>query len=371
MPTISLEKASSWAYDFLLGTYPKFVHRLCRRPLVTSVCVTCFIVQLCVMSTLAFGGFKTGAEVNLLQDRGFIPSVFFAFAAFYYYLKMPAHFSSTFARLWKNGVFPSDNLQIGQRANKLASDPRVRALPVIIASVTGLVLITMGLLRALRKPDILHWFDINILSGAIVVFNWMLIWFALSGLVTSMAIAAISLKSIFASNGIQVHSLHPDKAGGLSPIGDFSLQLTVMAILPGLLISFSAWQSIDQQTFNRDLPMLLLYAILCFGILPMLFYLPIRSAHRAMLSYRHNLIRETYSQYSAEHLSLYDSKKAGTSTNARDAVEQMDILQRLARHESSYPVWPFAYRTRVRVFLNSSFPLTCTLVGVFVDKMLG
>lgn len=49
----------------------------------------------------------------------------------------------------------------------------------------------------------------------------------------------------------------------------------------------------------------------------------------------------------------------------------MDVLERLAKHESSYPVWPFGYRSRVGVFLNSTFPLTCTLAGVVVDNMIG
>jgi hypothetical protein len=89
-----------------------------------------------------------------------------------------------------------------------------------------------------------------------------------------------------------------------------------------------------------------------------------------MTAYRDNLIKKTYGRYSVENRSKYDPEDQEILANVEGAVEQMDVLKRLAVHESSYPVWPFGYRTRIGVFINAAFPLACTLTGVFVDNML-
>jgi hypothetical protein len=74
--------------------------------------------------------------------------------------------------------------------------------------------------------------------------------------------------------------------------------------------------------------------------------------------------------YSAEHLSKREMQDEEILTDTSGAVEKMDILKRLAKHESSYPVWPFGFRTRLGVFVNAILPLTVTLIGVGFDNIL-
>jgi hypothetical protein len=312
----------------------------------------------------------TGAKVNVTQDWGFIPVTLFGFVAFYYYFRMPAYFSAMLTKLRDNGVFASDEIEIGERVSRLAQDSRIRAIPILVAVVAGILTAAMAVLRILRTPDTIYWFDINRINSAPLVVNTMLLWLALSGVATSMAISGATLNSIFTKNKVIVHSLHPDKSGGFGPVGDFSFQLTVMLLFPGIMVGSFVWLSIEAGHFRSEYPVLLSEGLAYLVIVPTLFYLPIRGAHKAMVAYRDNLIKQTYAKYSVENLSKFDPQNEKILTNVKGAVEQMDVLKRLAKHESSYPVWPFGYRTRVGVFVNAILPLTVTLIGVFVDNML-
>jgi len=277
-----------------------------------------------------------------------------------------AHFSGTLTRLRDNGVFASDEIEVGERVSRLAKDSRLGIIPFVLP----VIIAVLGVLAFSPKPtDPLGWADLSPISYAIVVLNWMLIWGALCGVAISMAISGAALNSIFTKNKIIVHSLHPDKSGGFSPAGDFSFHLTIMALLPGIIVGIVIWQSIEANTFKSFYPLLVLMGLAYLVLVPTLFYLPIRGAHKAMDAFRHDLIKQTYSRYSVENMAKRDTQDQEDLTNIKSAVEQMDILKRLAKHESSYPVWPFGFRTRVGVFVNSVLPLTLTFVGIVVQML--
>lgn len=368
--SLPLEKIAAESEDFLLQTYPQHLRHFCRRPLVVASVFVCVNVAVAGITTSIFGGFTEGAKVNLTQDSGIIPAQLLAFAAFYYYLQMPKRFSKTLIELRNNGVFTSDDIRIGCRVSRLSYDSRIRMIPIFGALIVGVLIALVTTLRIFRTPETVYWFDLNHVNSVPLVIGWMLTWLALSGVATSMAVSGAALSSIFAGNKILVHSLHPDKCGGFSPVGKFSFLLTSMALFPGIMIVVFAWTSIENNTLRSDYPLLILEGVLYLVIVPLLFYLPIRGAHKAMVAYRDDLIRETYERYSDEHLSKRNVQDKEGSASINSAVDQMDILKRLAVHESAYPVWPFSFRTRAGVFLNSILPLAFTLIGVVFDNYL-
>lgn len=297
----------------------------------------------------------------------FIPATLFGFAALYYYFRMPKHFSRTLTKLRDNGVFASNEIKIGERVSRLAQDSLLRIGLFVVPVIWAVGAIVLFPYHAGKHT---YWFQINPISYAYVASSWMLLLAALSGLVISMAISGATLNSIFTNNKITVHSLHSDKSGGFGPVGNFSFQFTIMALLAGIMVGTFVWGSIENDTFRADYPIFLLEGLAYLVIVPTLFYLPIRGAHKAMVAFRDDLIKQTYARYSVENQSKYDVGNKENLTNISGAVEQMDILKRLAVHESSYPVWPFGFRTRVGVFANAIFPLTCTLAGVVFDSIL-
>jgi hypothetical protein len=367
MTTFPLEKISDASEDFLLQIYPQRLRRFCRHPLAVGILFICFNALILIITTSIFGGFTAGAKVNLTQDWGYIPYVLFAFSTLYYYFRMPARFSGTLTKLCDNGVFASDEIEIGKQVSRLAKYSPLRIVPFVVPVIASVLAIFFFPPNAAKDT---YWYDINRVSDISNVVIWMLLWMALFGLVISMAVSGAALNSIFANNKISVHSLHPDKSGGFSPVGNFSFQFTIMALLVGIMVGLVAEQSVERGTFRSLYPVFLLYGLAYLVIVPILFYLPIRGAHKAMVAYRDRLIKQTYARYSVENQSKYDIEDKETLTNISGAVEQMDILKRLAVHESSYPVWPFGFRTRVGVFVNAILPLTFTLAGVVFEKIL-
>jgi hypothetical protein len=369
--TFCLQKISAESEEFLLQSYSSFLRRFCRHPVAVGLLVVCFITVVPSITTSIFGGFTAGAKVNFTSDRGLIPVTLFGFGAFYYYFRMPTYFSAILTELRDNGVFASkisisldlENVLV----SRLAQDSRLRIAPFVLPIIWAVLAILLFPYYAARDT---FWWQINPISYVFVVLSWMLMMAALSGLVISIAISGAALNSIFTKNKVIVHSLHPDKSGGFSPVGDFSFRLTIMALLTGIMVGVGVWQSIAVDNFRTDFPIFLLDGLAYLVIVPILFYLPIRGAHKAMAAYRDNLIKQTYAKYSVENRSKYDPQNEEILTDVKGAVEQMDVLKRLAVHESSYPVWPFGFRTRVGVFANAIFPLTCTLAGVVFDNIL-
>src|SRR6478672_8161630 len=99
MTTFPLKKISAASEDFLLQSYPQHLRRFCRQPFIVGLIFVCISIATSSIVTSIFGGFTIGAKINFTHDWGIIPATLLGFVAFYYYFRMPAHFSGTLTKL--------------------------------------------------------------------------------------------------------------------------------------------------------------------------------------------------------------------------------------------------------------------------------
>lgn len=365
MKTLSLQSISESSEEFLRQTYPQVLRRFCDHAFFAGILFICFATVTYGLTTITFGGFNSGAAVNLTDDWGLPVFLAYSFGMVYYYFRMPELFSRMLTTLRDNSVFTSSEVETGEFASKFSQNARMRRVPIY----TGLILFALQNVTAPpRKRAPVFWYDAHPVNAFIVTVTWLPLWIIISGLVLSIVTSGATLNAIFTRNKILVHSLHPDKSGGFGAVGNFAFRMTIMALLPGIMLIVVIWRSIELNVTGPIYPAFLLLSLGYVVVVPLLFYLLIRGGHKAMEDFRNSLIERVCLRYSNYNFSIRGMQNREEDwVHAASTLEQMDTMKRLATHASSYPVWPFGMRMRVGVVVNSILPLSLTLIGILVD----
>lgn len=159
---------------------------------------------------------------------------------------------------------------------------------------------------------------------------------------------------------------HPDKCGGLKPLGDYCFDTTLPIIVYMLVfVSIAVGGTILGEVEEEIIK--LAYAglfVLGIPILTASFFLPLMKIHNCMVHSR----REEEDSYEARvsHLEteIYQTLDSGGELQiAKNAKQELEIIQLLNPNEAGYPTWPF----RLRVIAKVYSPQILALVGVIIS----
>jgi len=180
-----------------------------------------------------------------------------------------------------------------------------------------------------------------------------------------------ALGPILTSLGIElcVRPGHPDRVGGLQPLGDFYFRQALGVAIPAVFLA--AWLLLF------SLPMfaarygdwrepyigLLALAILLYGLA---FVLPLWSFHRAMVRQKKQLRREA--DLLSRRIDEIRAELAAADPAADTRTLRDCLADRLARYDAieSLPVWPVSMRTR-RIFGLNNIALVVPLLAQYQD----
>ncbi len=151
---------------------------------------------------------------------------------------------------------------------------------------------------------------------------------------------------------VVLHPLHPDKAGGLRPLGQYALNTTYPIVLAGTIMAFAEyWQYIKggfaTSYFYHSALMLLLI------LTPIIFFAPLRSAHDSMKRAKDGLLTDISIQFNRD-LSLAHSELSSSSNSLEDNIKKIEQLQKLHKLATAFPVWPYDTET-IRRFVVTMF----------------
>jgi hypothetical protein len=244
----------------------------------------------------------------------------------------------------------------------------VRNLPYMLP--TGWALLLSGytiLFPPSRTGDLRFWFNTNSIAFATALLEWILAGFAFGGIIADLILIVALISHTLSQNKIVVFPLHPDRSGGFSPLGNFSLRLSYLAAGLGLFLVCQIVVAIIDRRIQQD-HILMLASVLYLVAVPTFFYLPLHSTHKAMLAYRDNLIRDTSERYLETHQSIHSTNY---TLEAKQLEEKLLILEALKKlqeeHERAYPVWPFNINIRFAVLANVLTPIIPTIIGLVID----
>jgi hypothetical protein len=187
--------------------------------------------------------------------------------------------------------------------------------------------------------------------------------YAVTYIVWRILIIQWGLDKLYRKFNINVQPLHQDGAGGLAAVGNLVGSYLYCLLTVAL---FAISQGIITYIEQGYLPF---YVIIQFILLPVftcvVFFLPLRSSHRAMRNNRDQFL---------ENLSIkFEETKIGFYTNEElPSKEELSKLGVLIEYYSQirriYPTWPIntlVFRSFGATLLGSSLPLILALIDKF------
>jgi len=164
---------------------------------------------------------------------------------------------------------------------------------------------------------------------------------------------------------------HPDKCGGLKALGDISLLIAFILLVPAIYLSF--WGIIVNY---YNIPGTDFYALVWSGVFRKLlvllsglaflfFFMPLYQIHVQMLRRRQELhveldrISQSISQLSLEIRAQAERMDA---TDGKEKLESLEFLEKVYQKSSAIPTWPFDTSMLWKFAAGQAVPLL-TLLG--------
>ena len=201
------------------------------------------------------------------------------------------------------------------------------------------------------------------------------VFYALVLIVWDLVFIIKAINAAFRDEEIQIEAMDPDGAGGLGFIGRFSLKILYLTAALGLLlfvrIIFSLPGSADLSVSlilhdRRNFVFLVGVAAYLIAA-PIIFFLPLRTAHAAMVRYRNGLLSKISSRFSF----LLAEVRATTWENEARTEELLTQIRQVEEMRESIkkqvPVWPYN-AVSFRKFLGVLFtPLLAALISTLIN----
>jgi len=164
---------------------------------------------------------------------------------------------------------------------------------------------------------------------------------------------------------VVLHPLHPDKAGGLQPLGRYALGTTYLIAIAGslgALLEYEAYTRGMLGTAYFAHIVILLYLILA----PVAFFAPLSAAHRAMQRAKESLLLDIAYQFNQDFSQTSTNLTAPAKT-LEENVKKINQLRELHKIADAFPVWPFDVATLRRFAVTISSPIATIALSVLID----
>jgi hypothetical protein len=201
---------------------------------------------------------------------------------------------------------------------------------------------------------------------------WFLIFLVAGMAIVKTILAIYWFNKLFREFQTDVKVLHPDRAGGLSPLGNFSVKIGYMIGLLGFLVIVVLWTQstylLAEKDFSlRSNPAILSLSFAYLILAPIVFFAPIGSAHSAMKKAKNDFIIAISDQFENDftRLQLILNKDG---TELKVALEKIEHLQKIHSMVSQFPIWPFNTSSIVRFFSSVFSPIILSIIpGIIID----
>ena len=342
--------------------------RLCLNPWLGMILlVTLINLPLLVIATVDNLWMDRDGLVGLAHDFGWWILQFASFpATIFYFLWASDGINQVLDGLEANHVVVMPTVAAGEitpyeqfkrEFDKNYSRPAWIALSLILAILFAILIIPVH--RAFKS-----WAALDEVAFWYTAFVWFLLAFAICLLILRGAIVMYWFNRLFRRFEIRVRPLHKDGAGGLAPLGNFSVKVGYLiaiygfaAVVLALGQSYLTTGQLGGLVLNLPLTIILvLYLILS----PLAFLAPIGTAHAAMQRARRNFLHRVADQLETDLAHLQNSFSA-SALELKNDLDKIEQLQRVHALALRFPVWPFNTANLVRFFSSTLSPVVLAL----------
>lgn len=213
--------------------------------------------------------------------------------------------------------------------------------------------------RVYAPPRVGYWIAS---SGHLLPAGYAFLWcvfllFAVIAFYISRSIAvSFLLRDIVAHARLRPLPLHPDKSGGLRPVGRLGLRNQYVLMLIGVNIVLLATVSIVYLQMPRSLYALVIAAVIAYLVLgPLVFVVPLLPFREGMLKAKTELMAEVAHRLRVELQRMRTQLKSGPIT--KEDEELIDRLRKVDGVIEELPVWPFDAATLRKFFVAYGIPV--------------
>jgi hypothetical protein len=350
-------------------------------PILVGLIYTLGFLLIRVLAAWRAGHLWTVDKVTgILQDPGLYTNLIIL-AIVTYYVWMPRGIAAAFNGLHGNGVVGDPRPTSSQQNNPQQTYPafikETQTLfggwwwPVVSLVIAISTTLTLNLpqYQAFRRSaawaaDTLS-LILTLLWVAVAVYCVTLL------LIYSM-LSIYRLNALFNSFAIRVRPLHPDRAGGLAPLGNFTLTLSYLIPFVGILLvltpitrNYVAMGTLQYRWSPEILVALIIYIIAA----PAVFFAPLSVAHNVMNEAKNQLLLQIARRFEMEYHSV-QNKLDGELSGLKDDLKTLEELQSLHDTTSKFPVWPFNAANMRRFGTSYISPIILALVIDLITNLL-
>jgi hypothetical protein len=172
---------------------------------------------------------------------------------------------------------------------------------------------------------------------------------------------------VFSRQSIRVQPFHPDRAGGLGAVGRFVANIGYGIGAMGLFLLLVWLLNSVNSTILSSLmliAMFMMYVLLA----PVSFFIPLWSAHVAMLAYRKRLSKALSQEFDSVFAQLH-------TPPIEDADQAEPLLKRIRQIDEEralldrFPVWPFDAASVRKFFGLALSPLVPIVTSLMLDLL--
>lgn len=315
--------------------------------------------------------FSTSSRVGLLNDYSWwflqltsVPATVF------YFFWLPDGILGVVIGLKNNKALMAEGNDDSDFDNFLEEFDRTYSHWAWVVSSSILIIIFMFFFSVPEQRTFVIWQTSSPFLFWYTIFFWAFFFFlGLLGVIR-VIIAILWFNRLFKRFRVDVRVLHPDGAGGLSPLGEFSVKIGYLIGIYGVA-SVSATLSESYITTtkfagpmlsNALIPLLLVYVILA----PIVFFAPIGAARSAMKAAKNEFILQIADQFEIETRRL-QSFLVSDSNELKKSLERIEQLQKIHSIATKFPVWPFNVENIIRFFSAISSPFVLGIISLVID----
>lgn len=179
-------------------------------------------------------------------------------------------------------------------------------------------------------------------------------------------IAMIGINNFFKLVRIEISPLHPDRAGGLKSLGQYSVTIGLGIGVIGLALGVSilrAGMQLEQLT-GLFIVNIGLYLVLA----PFFFFIPLLRAHQLMQNAKRKIMLEIAEQYESMFQGSLTKLKSGEPVD-KD-LSQMESIRKMYTIADDSPEWPFNYRMFSQFSAAALLPIFLPIVINYLSDVV-
>ncbi|MHA1511843.1 MAG: hypothetical protein ACTSRX_09005 [Promethearchaeota archaeon] len=279
-----------------------------------------------------------------------------------YYLWLPSKTWKMFKGLDTNSVIPADS-ETSQYSNYVSDIARISNNRLI-----SIIFVGVGIIVSIWIYFIIQQFGTDwsaYLRWPVLLFDMpaaFLTVYAITYIVWRILAVQWGLDKLYRKFDINVQPLHQDGAGGLATVGNLvGSYLFCLFVVALFSISTGITSYIEQGYFPY-------YVIIQFILLPIftcvVFFLPLRSSHRAMRNNRDKVLENLSNKFETIKVGFYNHKELPSKEELNKLGE---LIQSYSLIRKIYPTWPLNTLV-IRSFGATLFGSSLPLILAFIDN---